>query len=300
MQSDQFDRRESTLKLVQTRTPNRVSRGDLPHARIRANDVGALIDLRELIRYRDLLRTLADRDLRVRYKQTALGIVWVVLQPLLASLIFAFVFGVVAGLARSGTPYVLFAFAGLLAWNLFSSVVARAGTSLVSNAQMLSKIYFPRVILPLAAAAGSLVDFGFSLTLMAMMLAFYRVRPGWGVLLLPIWLAILFTMALGIALFTASLMVRYRDVGHIIPAFLQLGMFITPVAWSTLIVPEKYQWVFLSNPLSGLLDAFRWSLLDEGTLSLPALAYSAGVAAAAFWLGAWVFKKEERSFADVI
>jgi lipopolysaccharide transport system permease protein len=280
--------------------PNLESHAELPHIRVRANEVGAPIDIPELLRYRDLLLTLVDRDLRVRYKQTALGVAWVVLQPLLASLIFAFVFGVVAGLTSNGKPYVLFAFAGLMAWNTFANIVTRVSNSLLASAHVLTKIYFPRIILPLAAATATLVDFGVSLGLMVLMLASYRVWPGLGLLLLPVWLAILVMMALGLGLFAASLMVRYRDVGHIIPAMLQLGMFISPVAWSTLIVPDKYRWVFLVNPLSGLLDAFRWSLLSEGAISLPALAYSVGVAALALWLGASVFKQQERSFADVI
>jgi lipopolysaccharide transport system permease protein len=264
-----------------------------------------LIDLRELARYRELLLTLADRDLRVRYKQTALGVVWVVLQPLLASLIFAFVFGVVAGLAKTGRPYVLFAFAGLMAWNAFANIISRVSNSLVSNAAMLSKIYFPRLILPLSTAAATLVDFGVSLALMIVMLLSYRSWPGWGILLLPVWLFLLVAMALGIGLLGAALMVRYRDVAHIIPVALQLGLFISPVAWSTLVLERnasKYMWVFKINPLSGLLDAFRWSLLGpaEATLSAPALAYSATAAAVAFWIGVTVFRQHERSFADVI
>ncbi len=295
-----LDGTDLALTSAQPTMPTLVSHGDLPHIRIRANERGAVIDVREILRYGDLLLTLADRDLRVRYKQTALGVAWVVLQPLLASLIFAFVFGVVAGLSSNGRPYVLFAFAGLMAWNTFSSILTRVSNSLVGNAQMVSKVYFPRLILPLASVASTLVDFGISLGLMALMLACYGVWPGWGAVLLPVWLAILLTLALGVGLFAASLMVRYRDVGHIIPVVLQLGLFISPVAWSTLIVPPKYRWVFLVNPLSGLLDAFRWSLLGEGTLSLPALAYSLVVATAAFWIGASIFKQRERSFADVI
>jgi lipopolysaccharide transport system permease protein len=274
--------------------------GEPPHIRVRAGDRGAAIDVRELLRHRELLLTLAGRDLRVRYKQTALGVAWVVLQPLLGSLVFAFVFGVVAGLRREGTPYVLFAFAGLMAWYTFANIVSRVGNSLLANSQMVSKIYFPRLVLPLASAAAVLVDFGASLGLMALMLTFYRVWPGWGILLLPVWLAILLTFALGIGLFAAALVVRYRDVGHIIPVALQLGLFISPVAWSTLLVPGRYRFIFLVNPLTGLLDAFRWSLLGEGALGPAALAYSLVAAIATFWLGASVFKQQERSFADVI
>src|SRR5262245_61673128 len=182
---------------------NLVSQSQIPHIRIRADERQPLINFRELARYRELLLTLADRDVRVRYKQTVLGVVWVVLQPLLASLVFAFVFGVVAGLSRTGRPYVLFAFAGLMAWNTFSGILSRVSNSLVGNSQMISKIYFPRLILPLSTAAAAMVDFCVSLAMMSVMLFIYRVWPGWGVLLLPAWLVILVTMALGIGLLGA-------------------------------------------------------------------------------------------------
>jgi lipopolysaccharide transport system permease protein len=273
---------------------------ELPHIRVSADDSPTTIDVAELLRYRELLWTLADRDLRVRYKQTALGVIWVVLQPLLASLIFAFVFGVLAGLPSNGRPYVLFAFAGMIAWTTFSNILSRTTLALTGNSQILSRIYFPRLILPLSSAAASLVDMAVSLCLMLVMLLIYRVWPGWGILLLPIWLVILVTLSLGLGLITGSLIVRYRDIGHIIPVVLQLGLFITPVAWSTWTVPGRYRWVFQVNPLTGILEAFRWSLLGEGTLSLSALAYSVTAAIAIFWFGAVVFKRQERSFADVI
>jgi lipopolysaccharide transport system permease protein len=258
------------------------------------------MDLREILRHRDLLLSLADRDVRVRYKQTALGVAWVLLQPVMASLIFAFVFGVIAHLPSEGRPYILFAYAGMIAWNAFSQTLAKVSSSLVTNSHLISKVYFPRLILPLASVASPLIDFGVSLALMLVLLAIYRVWPGPGLLLLPIWLAILLLMAVGIGLVAAALMVKYRDVSHIIPTFLQLGMYVSPVAWSTLIVPKKYQWVLFVNPLSGLLEAFRWSLLGEGTLPWSLLAYSTAMAALAFWFGASVFKQQERTFADVI
>jgi lipopolysaccharide transport system permease protein len=276
------------------------SASELSHVRIRASEPGPLIDVPELLRFRDLLWTLAERDLRVRYKQTALGVIWVVLQPLMAALIFAFVFGVIAKLPSDNKPYLLFAFAGMTAWNLFSGVLTKVSFSLVSNAGMLTKIYFPKLILPLSSTVTALVDSSFSLCLMVLMLVFYQVRPGWGIVLLPVWLAILAVMALGVGLLAASFIVRYRDIGHIIPVALQLGMYISPVAWSMTIVPEKYRWILWFNPLSSLMQAIRWSWLSEGTLPLPALAYSTAAAAAAFWLGLLTFKQQERSFADVI
>ncbi len=270
------------------------------HTRIRANETGRLIDIPELLRYGELLLTLAERDLRVRYKQTVLGVVWVVAQPLMASLIFAFVFGVIARFPSGGTPYVLVAFSGMLGWSTFSSIVGRGSASLLSNSSMISRIYFPRLVLPLAAASAALVDWGFSLGLMSLMMAWYRVWPGWGALLLPVWIAIIAILALGLALIASSLMVRYRDISHIIPVALQLGLYISPVALSMQNVPEKYRWVLWLNPLSGPLEAIRWSLLGQGMLSLSALAYAILAASAIFWLGLTVFKRLEGSFADVI
>jgi lipopolysaccharide transport system permease protein len=270
------------------------------HIQIRSDSDLTTLDLREIYRYRDLLLTLADRDIRVRYKQTVIGVAWVVLQPLMTSLIFAFIFGVLARFPSEGRPYVLFAFSGILAWNVFSQTLTRVSFALVGNAHLVSKVYFPRLILPLAAVASTLVDFVVALVLMFLMLIFYRVWPGWGLLLLPVWLAVLLVMAMGIGLVAAALMVKYRDIGHIIPTILQLGMYVSPVAWSAQIVPGKFRWVFLVNPLTGLLDAFRWSLLGEGTLSWPALVYSTVTAVLFFWCGAIVFKQQERNFADVI
>jgi lipopolysaccharide transport system permease protein len=274
--------------------------GKSPAVRIQAHQSLHHVDIDEIIRHRDLLLTLTDRDVRVRYKQTALGVVWVVLQPLLMSLIFAFVFGVVAGLAQDERPYLLFAFAGLMAWNTFAATINRVGYSLLSNASMISKIYFPRLVLPLSATASTLVDFGVSLAVMALMLAYFRVWPGWGVLLLPVWLTALLTMGLGIGLVAAALIVKYRDVGHIIPVALQLGMYISPVAWSARLVPDKYRWVHQVNPLSGLLGAFRWSLVGETMPAAGALAYSGLFAVLCLAVGVAVFQGQERDFADVI
>jgi lipopolysaccharide transport system permease protein len=276
------------------------SKKDVVHIRIRADESGRLIDIPELLRYGELLLTLAERDLRVRYKQTVLGVAWVVLQPLMASLIFAFVFGVVAGLPSGDTPYVLVAFAGLLGWNTFSNIVSRGSMSLLGNSQMISRIYFPRLVLPLSAAGAALVDSIFSLALMSLMLAWYRVLPGWGAVFLPAWMAIIVVLALGFALISSSLMVRYRDINHIIPVALQLGLFVSPVALSMQNVPEKYRWVLWLNPLSGPLEAIRWSLLGKGLLSFWALAYAITAASAICWVGLAVFKRQERSFADVI
>jgi lipopolysaccharide transport system permease protein len=252
------------------------------------------------VRHFDLLVNLAARDVKVRYKQTALGVLWVVLQPLLAALIFSFVFGMVARLPSEGRPYLLFAFAGLLAWNLFSNTVMRSSIALLANASMVTKVYFPREVLPISATFSAVLDFAVALAVMALMLVWYQVWPGGGVVLIPVWMAVLVVMALGIGLMAGALMVRFRDVQHMIPTLLTLGLYASPVAWSVSAVPARYRVVHLLNPLSGLLEAFRWSLLGEGMVSAASLAYSAVTAALTFWVGARVFRRMERSFADVL
>ena len=272
----------------------------IPFVRIRPNTGRGPIDLHEIFRYHDLLWTLTDRDIKVRYKQTVLGVAWVVLQPLIASLIFAFVFGIVAGLSSNGRPYVLFAFAGLTAWSTFANVLTRASGSLVSNAHIITKVYFPRLLLPLSAAASTLVDLLVSLGVMGLMMAGYGIWPGLPVLLLPVWILVLIMMALGLGMMTGALMVRYRDISHVVPVALQLGIYASPVAWATEAVPEKYRWFVQLNPLCGLIEAFRWSLLGQSTLHLHWLAYSVVTSVLVFWLGAVVFKRLEQDFADVI
>jgi lipopolysaccharide transport system permease protein len=272
----------------------------VPVAIVRAGVGRPTIHWREIARYSDLLFTLAWRDVRVRYKQTVLGILWVVLQPLLAAAIFSFVFGVIARMPSDGHPYMLVAFAGLLAWTLFSNVVLRSSTALVSNAHLITKVYFPREILPISTVLSSLLDFAVSMGVMAAMLAGFGVRPGLGVLLLPAWVAILVLMALGIGLMAGALMVRYRDVQHIIPVALSLGLYASPVAWSVAAVPARYRLVCTLNPLAGVFEAFRWSLFGGGSLDLPALAYGAVTALVIVWAGARTFRRMERRFADVI
>jgi lipopolysaccharide transport system permease protein len=270
------------------------------HVRISAGASRPAISLGALVRHFDLLMSLAARDVKVRYKQTVLGVAWVVLQPLLAALIFSFVFGMVARLPSEGRPYVLFAFAGLLAWNLFSNTVMRSSIALISNAHIVTKVYFPREVLPISAMFSALLDFGVSLGVMFIMLVWYRVWPGGMLLLLPLWVAILVVMALGIGLMAGALMVRFRDIQHMIPTLLTLGLYASPVAWSVSAVPARYRPACLLNPLGGLLEAFRRSLLGEGVLSGPALAYSAITAVLMFWVGAKVFRRMERRFADVL
>jgi lipopolysaccharide transport system permease protein len=258
------------------------------------------LSLKDLWQFRDLLTTLAARDVKLRYRQTALGAVWVILQPLLAAGIFSVVFGKVAKLPSDGVPYFLFAYAGLLGWNAFSSTLTKASGCLVGNAQLVSKVYFPRLVLPLSTVFSSLIDFGVALAMLAVMMLVMGVHPGIGVLLLPVWLFLILLLSVGLGLFASALTVTYRDVQYVLPVLTQLLMYASPVAYALSVVPPHLRWLFHLNPLSILLEGFRWSLLGVGHLETHALAYSVVVSVGIFIWGAFAFKKMERKFADVI
>ncbi|MBV9848938.1 MAG: ABC transporter permease [Armatimonadetes bacterium] len=258
------------------------------------------LNLRELWQFRDLLTTLAGRDLKLRYRQTALGAVWVILQPLIAAGIFSFVFGKVAKLPSDGVPYFVFSFAGLLGWNAFSGTLGKAGSSLVGNANLVSKIYFPRLVLPFATVFSTLMDFGVALTMMAVLMALSHIAPTAGLLLLPVWLFLIITLAIGISLFTSALMVSYRDVGFVVPVMTQFLLYGCPIAYPISAVPHHLRGLYYLNPLASLLEAFRWSLLGRGEMPWSALAYAAAFVGVVFVSGVFAFRKMERKFADVI
>jgi lipopolysaccharide transport system permease protein len=257
-------------------------------------------ELAELWQFRSLLGQLARRDITLRYRQTALGVIWVVLQPLIAAGLFAVVFGRVAHLKSNGVPYVVFSFAGLLAWNAFSTYLTKAAASLVGNSALVSKVYFPRMVLPLSTVAGTVLDFLVSLAMMAVLLAATGTAPGWGLALLPVWLLILLTLTTGIGLLMASLAVRYRDVNYVLPVLVQFLLYASPVAYALSVVPHSLRPYFVANPLTGVLEAFRWSLLGTGALPGGYVLYSAGCAVVALAVGSAAFTRMERSFADVI
>lgn len=271
-----------------------------PYLRIRPTSGWAALNLRETWQFRDLLFTLAGRDLKLRYKQTALGVIWVVLQPLMAAGIFSFVFGTVASLPSDGVPYFAFSFAGLLGWNLFSGILTKTSTCLIGNQQLISKVYFPRLVLPLSTVPSVLVDFAIALGLMVGLLCVYRITPGWGLLLLPAWMLLIAALALGVGLVTSALTVSYRDVQYILPVFLQMLLYASPIAYAVSAVPARWRWAYDLNPLSPLLEAFRWSLLGRGHPHWGYLAGAAVVSSAVLVWGAFSFKKMERRFADVI
>lgn len=254
----------------------------------------------DLWAFRDLLWSLADRDLRLRYRQTVLGVAWVVLQPLLGALIFTFVFGVVAGLSGDGVPYFILTFASLAGWALFAGIFTRASGSLVQNSGLIAKVWFPRVVLPCSTVPAALIDFAIaSVVLAGLMLATGTPIPA-TVWLVPLWILGLVVLAVGLGLVGAALMVSYRDVQHILPVGIQLLLYASPVAYAATHVPERYLALYYLNPLAPLLEGLRASLLGTPMPPMHTVAWAAGVAAAALLVGVLVFRRLERKFADVI
>lgn len=267
----------------------------VPHLTIRPSSGWAALDLRELWRFRDLLFTLAGRDLKLRYRQTFLGVAWVLLQPLFAAAVFTAVFGVVAKLSTT----FLMSFAGMAVWNLFSTTMSKSSTSLVGNAQLVSKVYFPRLVLPLSAAVSSLVDFAITLVVLAVLMAFRGVAPGPALFALPLWVALAGIMGLALGLYASSLTVSYRDVQYLLPVLMQLMLLASPVGYEVPAEPRWFHVALMLNPMTGAIEAFRWSLLGTPA-HWWAVAYSAAFATIAFVSGALAFKRMERRFADVI
>ena len=258
------------------------------------------LDLRELWEFRYLLISLARRDIKLRYRQTLLGAAWVAIQPLVAAGLFTFVFGVITHPPSEGHSQFLFIYAGLLVWNVFNNTVTRCSQSMVGNSQLISKVYFPRMALPLSAVLSVLVDFVVSLALMCVLLAAFHVRPSLHVLALPFWIVIVLLIGMGVGFAAAALNVSYRDVQHVLPVLLQFLMFASPVVYSLDRVPPKWRVPFFLNPLSGPLEAIRWSLLGGGPLRIKITCYAALMSVAIFLAGAHIFRKMERGLADVI
>ncbi len=261
----------------------------------------APLDLKLLWQFRDLLFAFADRDIRLRYRQTVLGVIWVILQPLLGAGIFSIVFGLIANMPDQGVPYFLITYSGFLGWTLFMGVVTRVSPSLIAHASLIRKIFFPRLLAPLGVLPSVLLDFLVGLVLMVVLMAIYRVAPGWGLMVAPVCLLTLLSLSLGIGLVAASLSVKYRDVQHIVPFFIQLLLYASPVGYSVEAIPEQYRDLyFLLNPLAAPLEAFRWSLIGTGQPHYGYLAYSFVISGVALLIGTIVFRSVEREFADVI
>ncbi len=255
---------------------------------------------RELWEAREVVYRFGLRDIVLRYRQTALGVAWVVLQPLASAGIFSIVFGSVAKLPSGGVPYFLFSFAGMLAWNVFNGVIGRASGSLVANQSLVSKVFFPRLLVPLSTVISVLIDFAVAFVMFIVLLFIFRVNPGWPILLMPIWLAITVLFSSGIAVAAAAVTVKYRDVSYLLPWVLQILLYATPIAYSLAAVPKRLLWLFDLNPLTWLLETVRWSTLGQPippVWQLIALPVSAIVV---FLGGVLIFQRYERSFADFI
>ena len=258
-----------------------------------------LVEVRELWHYRDLLYFLTWRDISVRYKQTVLGFLWAILQPFLTMVVFAIFLGRLAGMPSDGVPYPVFSYLGLLPWTYFSGAVTRAGTSVVGNAHLLTRVYFPRVLVPLSATLSALVDFAIASLVLGGLMAWYGIVPArTAVLLLPL-AALTALAATGIGMWLAALNVRYRDVQYAIPFLMQPWMFATPVVYPTSLVPAGWQPLFALNPMTGIIDAYRAAVLGTA-LDWPSLGISTLSAAVLAALGAWQFHRMEQSFADQV
>ena len=260
----------------------------------------AAIDLGELWAFRDLLVLLAARDIKLRYKQTALGVIWVILQPLIAGLIFTVIFGRLAKLPSSGIPYLPFVFAGLLPWNLFAGALQRAGNSLVSDSRLISKVYFPRMAIPIASSAAVLVDFAVALVVMFGLLLFYGMPLTPKLLALPFFITLVLVISIGVSLFFSALNVYYRDFMYALPFLIQVWMYASPVVYSADLIPGPLKPLYAINPLVGVIDGFRWSLLGVGEFPTVSVLISLVFGLFLFFAGAMIFQRVERSFADVI
>ncbi len=256
--------------------------------------------LGEVWQARDLLRSLADRDVKLRYRQTALGVSWVVLQPLITTAVLAFAFGRIAKLSSAGVPFLLFVFVGMLIWNNFQLTFVRMSGSLTGAADLVSKVYFPRLVLPLATVASALIDFVVGLGILVVLLVVYGVAPPLQVVLLPLWLTVALLLALGIGLVASALQVRFRDVGLIVPVVGTFSLFASPVAYAMASVPAGTRAFLWLNPLSGVLEGARWSVFGGSFPPAGWVLYSFAACALSALVGAVLFRRLERGFADVI
>lgn len=257
---------------------------------------------RDLWRYRELFFILAWRDVAVRYKQTVIGLAWAFVRPFMTMVVFTIVFGKIAKLPTEGAaPYAVMVFAGLLPWTLFASVLSDASTSIVGSSNLISKVYFPRLIVPLSTILVALIDFLVSLVILAGLMLWYGVVPGWQILLLPVFVLLALLCSIGPALWAAAVLVKYRDFRFIIPFVTQIGLYISPVGFSGKIVPEQWQLLYSLNPMVGIIDGFRWCILGGNSpIQGPGFVIGVVITFVLLWWGIRSFRRTERAFADLI
>ncbi len=255
----------------------------------------------DLWRYRELFYILAWRDVSVRYKQTAIGVIWAILRPFIAMVIFSVVFGRIAKMPSNGIPYPILVFAAMLPWQFFANALTEASNSLVTNTNLVSKVYFPRLIIPAGAVITSLLDLLISAALLGVLMIYFQFLPDWRVLTLPLFTLLAFLAALGPGLLLAALNVKFRDFRHVIPFIAQFGLFISPVGFSSDVIPANWRLIYSLNPMVGVIDGFRWAICrGYSHMYVPGLMLSVAVIASFLWLGVWYFRRTEKGFADVI
>lgn len=256
---------------------------------------------KDLWKYRELFYFLAWRDILVRYKQTTIGIAWALIRPFLTMVVFTIVFGTIAKLPSGGTPYPILVFSAMLPWQFFSSALSECSNSLITNANLISKVYFPRLIVPISAVIVSFVDFLISGMMLLGLMIWYNFVPDWRILTLPFFTLIAFSAAIGAGLWLAALNVEYRDFRYIVPFIVQFGLYISPVGFSSSVVPEQWRLLYSFNPMVGVIDGFRWAILGgNSSIYLPGFILSVGLVIFLLISGIWYFRKMERKFADVI
>lgn len=258
------------------------------------------LHLHDLWEYRELLYFLVWRDVKVRYKQTALGVAWVVLQPLATTLIITFVFGNLARMPSDNLPYAVFALAGLVPWNYFAGAIGRGGQSLVGSANLISKVYFPRLIIPVSSVLAGLVDLAVVMALLLALMVGFGVAPTPAILTLPLFLLLAVATALGVSLWLAALNVQYRDIGYLIPFLVQFWMYATPVVYPSTLIPEQWRALYGLNPMAGVVEGFRWALFGTGQAPGAMLAISMAMVTVLLVSGAYFFRRMERIFADIV
>lgn len=300
---------DTTSPKPTTETPTPVHRGsansasdklpDAPLVTIEPNKAWSAIELRDLWAFRELLYFLTWRDVKVRYKQTELGIAWAILQPLLTMLIFTLFFGRLAGIPSDNIPYPIFAYAGLLPWTFFANAISNSGNSLVGNANLITKVYFPRMMIPGATVAAGLVDFAIAFVILVILMIYYGVAPTWSVLMFPVLVVLTTVLALGVGLWLSALNVKYRDVRFALPFMVQLWMFVSPVIYPASFLPGKLRWLIALNPMTGVIEGYRSALFGK-PFKWGSLAISTAITFILFVYASIHFRRMEKSFADIV
>jgi lipopolysaccharide transport system permease protein len=296
----------STTATVESQS---ISTGDHEHLASTKEDAVVIIEpsktwvplkIRDLWEHRELLYFLTWRDIKVRYKQTLLGAAWAILQPLLTMVIFTLLFGRLAGIPSDGLPYPAFAYSGLLIWVFFSNSVTNSGNSLVGNANLITKIYFPRLIVPAAAVAAGLVDLGLAFIIQIFLMIYYRLPITWGLMMVPVLIILITALACGVGMWLSALNVKYRDIRYAIPFVMQLWMFASPVIYPLTLLPPKWRWFLVLNPLTGIIQNFRAALLGNQALDWKSLGVSTIITVCILTYAAYSFRRMEKQFADIV